>query len=463
MKTKILSASLLMTLVGCSPNTTSDISANKIQSETMQTSTIQYPVTAKGDVVDTFFGTQVPDPYRWLEDDMSEETADWVKKQNEVTFNYLANIPFRDKLAKRLSQLINYERVSEPFIEGEYSYFYKNDGLQNQAVLYRQKEDGEPVIFLDPNTFSKEGTTSLAGIYFSNDGSILTYLISEAGSDWRKAITIDTQTKLELTTTLTDLKFTGISWLRNAGFYYSTYDKPQGSQLSAKTDQHQLYFHTLGTAQKEDRLVFGGIATEKHRYVGGKVTEDNQYLVIEASNATSGNKLYIKDLSKQNPQLITVLDNANSDISLLSNINNTLLFETNLKAPNKRVVAIDANNPALENWKDVIPETEHVLDSVTGGGYIFARYMVDAISNVKQFDMTGKFIHQVQLPGLGTASGFSGKKQQQKLYFTFTNYKTPSCIYEYDSKLGKSELFIKPDVDFDGDAYDSKQVFLYIT
>jgi prolyl oligopeptidase len=287
----------------------------------------------------------------------------------------------------------------------------------------------------------------------------LTYLISEGGSDWRKAITIDTQTKLELTTTLTDLKFTGISWLSNTGFYYSTYDKPEGSQLSAKTDQHKLYFHTLGTAQKEDNLIFGGITTEKHRYIGGNVTEDDKFLVVEATNTTSGNKLYIKDLTNPNGTFVTVLDNANSDISLLSNNENLMLFETNLNAPNKRVVAIDANKPSLENWQDVIPETCHVFNSVTGGDYIFASYMVDAISSVKQFDMMGKLIRQVELPGEGTVMGFSGKKQQHKLYFTFANYKTPSCIYQFDSKLGSSKLFLKPDVDFDQDAYDSKQVF----
>ncbi|MBL4629918.1 MAG: S9 family peptidase, partial [Paraglaciecola sp.] len=461
MKLKILWASLIICFANCSQNDSSNMSADKtkIKSETMQTSIIQYPITEKGDVVDTFFGTQVPDPYRWLEDDMSKKTGEWVKKQNDVTFNYLDSIPFRDKLAKRLSQLIDYERVSEPFIEGDYSYFYKNDGLQNQAVLYRQKGQGEAKVFLDPNSFSKDGTTSLAGTFFSNDGSALTYLISEGGSDWRKAITIATDTMLELTSPLIDLKFTGISWLGNTGFYYSTYDKPKGSQLSAKTDQHKLFFHTLGTTQKEDTLIFGGLSSEKHRYISGEVTEDDKYLVIEASNATSGNKLYIKDLSKPMASLITVLDNANSDISLLSNNKSTLLFETNLDAPNKRVVAIDVKHPAIKNWYDVIPETEHVLDSVTGGGYIFAQYMQDALSSVKQFDMTGKLISQLTLPGVGTATGFSGKKQQQKLYFTFSNYITPSSIYEYDVKLGKSELFKKPDVDFDTDAYDSNQVF----
>lgn len=461
MKLKILTASLFVGITACSPNKSSEVNSQqtKIQSESMQTSTIQYPITEKGDVVDTYFGTDVADPYRWLEDDISDETGEWVKKQNEVTFHYLDNIPFRDKLAKRLSQLINYERLSEPFIEGDYSYFYKNDGLQNQAVLYRQKGESEPEIFLDPNSFSEDGTTSLAGTFFTNDGSMLTYLISEGGSDWRKAITIDTETKSELTTTLTDLKFTGISWLDNTGFYYSTYDKPEGSQLSAKTDQHKLYFHKLGTEQKEDKLIFGGIASEKHRYVRGEVTEDNKFLVISATDTTSGNKLFIKNLSKPSAEFMTVLDNANSDISLLSNNGDTMLFETNLNAPNKRVVAIDAKNPSLENWQDVIPETENVLNSVTGGGFIFASYMVDAISSVKQFDMAGQLIGQVELPGVGTATGFAGKKTQQKLYFTFANYKTPSSIYQYDSKLGKSKLYQQPDVDFDGEAYDSIQVF----
>jgi len=246
---------------------------------------LTYPETKKVDTVDTYFDTEVKDPYRWLEDDMSEETSAWVQAQNKVTFDYLDKIPYRSALKNRLEKLWNYEKFSAPFKEGDYTYFYKNDGLQNQYVVYRQKGDEEPEVFLDPNTFSEDGTTSLSGLTFSKNGNIAAYQISEGGSDWRKVIVLDAINKEIKEDTIIDVKFSGLSWKGNDGFYYSSYDKPKGSELSAKTDQHKLYYHKLGTPQKEDRLIFGGTSEQKRRYVGGSVSEDDKYLVV--TGATS--------------------------------------------------------------------------------------------------------------------------------------------------------------------------------
>jgi len=390
---------------------------------------------------------------------MSEETADWVKAQNKVTADYLSQIPYRDELKASLKNLMDYEKVGAPFKEGNYTYFYKNDGLQNQYVVYRQKGDGEAEVFLNPNKFSEDGTTSLAGLSFSKDGSLAAYQISEGGSDWRKVIIIDVETKKQIEETLVDVKFSGISWIGNEGFYYSSYDKPKGSELSAKTDQHKLYFHKLGTAQKDDKLVFGGTDSEKHRYIGGYVTEDDKYLLVSASVSTSGNKLFIKDLSKKNSPLVTILDHTDSDTHVLDNMGSKLLLVTNFNAPNKKVVTVDATNPSPKNWIDLIPETKNVLSVSTGGGYIFAKYMVDAISKVKQFDKSGKEIREIALPGVGTARGFSGKDDDATLYYSFTNYKTPGTTFAFDASKGESDVYRKSGAKFDSEQYESKQVF----
>nr|WP_233399498.1 prolyl oligopeptidase family serine peptidase [Idiomarina abyssalis] len=420
---------------------------------------MSYPETRKGDVVDTYFGTEVADPYRWLEDDRSEETENWVKAQNEVTFAHLESIPYRETIEKRLTELWNYEKISAPFKEGDYTYFYKNDGLQNQYVVYRQKGDEEPEVFLDPNTFSEDGTTSLAQLTFSDDGSLAAYSISEGGSDWRKIIVIDAETKEQLEDPLVDIKFSGISWVGNEGFYYSSYDKPEGSELSAKTDQHKLYYHELGTDQSDDKLVFGGTDAEKHRYVGGSVTDDDRYLLISAANSTSGNKLFLKDLTDEDSELVTVLDHTDSDTRVLDNDGSKLYLVTNLDAPNQRVVTVDASNPTPENWENFIPETENVLSVSTGAGYIFAEYMVDAVAQVKQYAYNGDMVREVQLPGVGSIGGFSGKKEADELYYTFTNYSTPSTIYKFDPDQGGSEVYAESGADFDSANYESKQVF----
>ena len=431
----------------------------EMEKKTEKNSTVKYPETAKKAVVDTLFGTAVIDNYRWLEDDRSKETEDWVKAENEVTFNYLSKIPYREQLKKRLSELWNYEKVGTPFKEGDYTYFYKNDGLQNQYVVYRQKDDGEPEVFLDPNKFSDDGTTSLSTLSFSEDGKTAAYAISEGGSDWRKIIVIDVATKAVKEDTLVDVKFSGISWYKNEGFYYSSYDKPKGSELSAKTDQHKLYYHQLGTSQKTDKVIFGGTPSEKHRYVGGYLTEDNKYLIISASVSTSGNKLFIKDLSKPDSKLVTVLDDVKSDTYVIDNRGSKLYLGTNLNAPNQKVVTVDASNPTPENWKDFIPETENVLSPSTGAGYFFAEYMVDAVSKVLQYDFDGKLIREVKLPGVGSAGGFGGKTTAKELYFSFTNYSTPNSSYKFNPKDGTYTSYWKPSIDFNADAYESKQVF----
>lgn len=418
---------------------------------------ITYPATAKGTQVDTYFGTKVADPYRWLEDDRSAQTAEWVKEENKVTFGYLEKIPFRDALKKRMEKLWNYEKISAPFKEGSYTYYYKNDGLQNQSVLYRKDAAGKEEIFLDPNTFSKDGTTSLASVDFSKDGNICAYSISEGGSDWRKVMIIDAKTKKTLEATLVDVKFSGIAWRGNEGFYYSSYDKPQGSELSAKTDQHKLYFHQLGTAQKDDQVIFG--LDKKRRYVGGSVTEDGKYLVISAANSTSGNELYIKDLSQANSPIVTLVDNFENDFDVLDNEGSRLFLATNYKAPNKKVIVVDLAKPDKANWTDLIAETDNVLSPSTGGGYIFANYMKDAVSVIKQFDYQGKLVRNVELTGLGTASGFGGKKEETTLYYSFTNYTIPSTIYSFDVKTGISAVYQRPKVDFKSEDYESKQVF----
>tara|TARA_R110000868_G_scaffold13102_5_gene61664 strand:- start:5291 stop:7450 length:2160 start_codon:yes stop_codon:yes gene_type:complete len=421
---------------------------------------LKYPITKKVDSVDTYFGTKVNDPFRWLEDDRSPETENWVKSQNKTTYNYLDKIPFRKDLKKRLERLWNYEKLGSPFIEGKYTYYFKNDGLQNQNVLYRKKGDeGEEEVFLDPNSFSDDATTSLAGINFSKDGSIAAYSISEGGSDWRKIIVINAKTKSIVEDTLVDIKFSGVSWKGNEGFYYSSYDKPKGSELSAKTDQHKLYYHALGTPQKDDVVVFGEIPSEKHRYVGGYVTEDDHYLIISAAVSTSGNKLFIIDLNQPGNNLTTILETPDTDSQVIHNEGSKLFILTNKNAPNKKVVTVEASNPTPEHWTDLIPETENVFSVGMGGGYIFTEYMVDAISKVYQYDVDGTMIREVILPGVGSAGGFSGKKKETELYFSFTNYNTPGSTYKYNITTGEYILYWKPEIDFDPAEYVSKQVF----
>jgi prolyl oligopeptidase len=423
-----------------------------------RTFTLKYPETKKILHKDFYFGNEVIDNYNWLEDDRSKETEDWVKKQNELTYNYLSKIPYRNQIKNRLEKLWNYEKISAPFTEGKFTYYFKNNGLQNQSVLYRKSDSGkEDEVFLDPNTFSSDGTTSLGQVSFSKDGSKVAYSISEGGSDWRKVFVMDAITKKIIEEPIVDVKFSGLSWFKNEGFYYSSYEKPKGSELSAKTDQHKLYYHKLGTTQKDDQLVYG--QDRVIRYVGGWVTEDYQYLFITLANSTNGNELYFKDLTDKKSELITITTGFDHDFYYIENVGSKFYIQTNYNAPNGKVIIVDAKNPSKENWKDLIPETENVLEASTGNNYLFANYMKDAISYIKQYDFDGKFIRDIALPGLGNSSNIGGKKSDKILYYSFTNHTSPSIKYALEPFSGVSTLYQKPKIDFNSDNFESKQVF----
>ena len=421
---------------------------------------ISYPETRRDTtVVDTYHGTEVADPYRWLEDDRSAETEAWVKAQNEVTQGFLSQIPYRQAIVDRMTELWNYEKVSAPFKEGKYTYFYKNDGLQNQSVLYRQEGDGPATVFLDPNTFSKEGTTSLAGLSFTKDGSMAAYQISEGGSDWRKVIIMDTETGAQLEDTLRDVKFSGLSWRGNEGFYYSSYDKPkEGSELSGMTAVHKLFFHKLGTPQSTDELIFGGPNNPK-RYIGGGVSEDGRFLVISAANSTTGNELYIKDLSNPNGEITPVVSNMDHEYDFIHSQGDDIFLLTNLNAPNRRLVKLTMANLDPATWVEVIPQTDMPLSVSTGGGYLFASYLKDATSQIKQFALDGTLVREIALPAVGSAGGFGAKWEEKTLYYSFTNYAYPSTTFTFDVESGESVLYKKSEVKFNPEDFVSEQVF----
>ena len=418
---------------------------------------IDYPLTKKNIVIDTYFDFNIEDPYRWLEDDTSSEVKEWINKQNELTFSYLDQIPVRKNLKKRLKELWNYEKIGTPFKEGKYTYYYKNNGLQNQYVLYRKNDKENEEVFIDPNKFSEDGTISLAGISFSEDGSLLAYSISEGGSDWRKVIVIETENKNIIGDTLLDIKFSGINWDGNKGFYYSTYEKPKNSVLSEKTDRHKLFYHKLNTSQKNDKVIFG--EKEKFRYISGYITKDLNYLVISASNETSGNNLYIKDLKKENAKLVQITYNFESNSYISHNIGTKLYIHTNLNAPNNRLITVNAENPNVENWIDFIPETKNVLSVSKGGGYFFAKYFVDANSKILQYNYEGKLIREVKFNGKGNVNGFSGKEEELEIFYNFSNYITPRSSFKYNVKSGESELYWAPNINFDSKDFISEQHF----
>ena len=452
MKKTALCLVALSGLLGCGDNTSSD-------GQITASAPLNTIDTRRGNHVDTYFGVEVADPYRWLEDDLSDETANWIGDQNSVTRDYLANIAIRDDVKETVARLINFEREGAPFIAGDDRYVYRNSGLQNQSILYRVADDGTETVFLDPNGFSDDGTVSMSGVSFTDDGSRVAYQLSVGGSDWRSIVVRDVASGDVIETPLEDVKFSGISWLNNEGFFYSSYDKPDGSELSAKTDQHKIYFHKVGSPQSADEVVYGGLAEQKHRYVGADVGGDHRYLLISAANSTSGNKLFVKDLRSDTDELITLFADERADGYLLESDGETLLISTNYKAPKGRVVAIDPQNPKETNWRDIIPESEVVLTARAGAGFIFAEYMIDALSQVKQFDLKGQFVRDIELPDFGTASGFSGKKEQDTIYFSFTNYRIPPAIFELDPKSGDTTLYRASKSPFDGNRYKTEQVF----
>ncbi len=421
---------------------------------------VKYSVTDKDTTVkDNYFGTIVPDPYRWLENDTSAKTTEWVKAEREVTEGYLKQISFRDAIRKRYENLYNYEKYSAPFKEGKYTYYYKNSGLQNQSVLYRETADGkEPEIFLDPNSFSKDGTTSLAGINFSKDGSMAAYNISIGGSDWQKLIAINALTKQQVGDTI-EIKFSGASWKGDDGFFYSTYKhSKEGSFLAGITDNQKLYYHKLGTAQKDDKLVFGD--DKKHtRYVSAGVTEDEKWLVIYTANETYGNGLYVLDLTKPNAKPVALVNDMKNSHGIIDNDGQCFYIQTDRNAPTGKIVTAPLKNPVEANWKTLIDAKPEVLNATSAGKNIFCSYLKDAVSKVYQYDRTGKQIREITLPGLGTSNGFYAKQDEKELYYGFSSYTMPNTIYKLDIATGKSELYKASKVQFNPGDFESKQVF----
>ncbi len=424
-----------------------------------QVNSIDYPLTKKDSHVDEYFGQQIKDPFRWLEDDKSTETAAWVDAQNAVTFGYLGQIPFREQIKQRLTALWDVPYVGAPFNEGEFTYYFKNSGLQNQNVLYRKGANGKDEVFLDPNQLSEDGTVSLGSISFSKSGKYLAYSLSTGGSDWRDIKVIDVVTKEPVGETLVDVKFTGIEWVGDEGFFYSSYDLPDGSKLSAKTDQHILYYHELGTSQSSDKVIFGAQPEQKHRYVFGGVTDDARYLVIYAAQSTYGRRVFLKSLEDWDAPITTVLSDFSSNTVYITSNDDALLFQTDLDAPNKRLVAVSPAEPKPEHWVDIIPEQENVLSVSSASGYLFARYLQDAVSLVQQFDYQGELVRQVELPSVGSANGFSGKKEDKSVYFGFSNAVTPYAIYELAPETGDVTVYEVPESQFQSDQYVSSQVF----
>ncbi len=447
-------ATCIFLLNACNNNTNQPTVTN------YKTIDVKYPDTKKDSTVkDTYFGTLVADPYRWLENDTSAETAAWVKAENAVTQNYLSQITFRDAIKARYEKLFNYEKYSAPFRQGKFMYYYKNSGLQNQSVLYREADGsntGEE--FLDPNSFSKDGTTSLAGINFSKDGSMAAYNISEGGSDWQKIVVIDAVTKKQTGDTL-ELKFSGASWKGNDGFYYSNYQRTKtGNVLSAKNDNHKLYYHKLGTPQSQDKLIYGDDA-HPVRYIGGYLSEDEKWLIISGANETYGNSLYVQDLSKPGSPVIPIVTDMKNSHGVVDVDDNYFYIQTDKDAATNKLVAAPVTNPQLANWKTIVEAKPEVLSASAVGGNIFCSYLKDAINKVYQYDRAGKQIREVQLPGLGTAGGFSGKKEEKETYFVFTSYVTPATIYKMDIASGKTEVYKESKVQFKPADFESKQVF----
>ncbi len=421
----------------------------------------RYPVTEKSNQQDNNFGTLVSDPYRWLEDDQSEKTEAWVKAENEVTFAYLEGIPFRDKVKSRIEELWNYEKYDVPYRKAGKIYYFKNDGLQNQYVMYVQDSlNGPSRVFLDPNTFSSDGTIALSSLSFTKDGSLFAYSISESGSDWQKILVMDPSTKKILDDTLKNVKFSGISWYKDEGFYYSAYSVPsKGSQLSGITEYHKLYYHRMGTPQSSDIMVFGGETTPR-RYISGFVTEDQHYLIISAAESTSGNELYYKDLTVKDSKIYPLVTGFEYNNWFIDNNGNQFILETNYKAPDYRLMLAGPGTASPDKWKVLVPEKDEVLTDVgTAGGKLFLSYLKDASTHVYQYQLNGKEDWEIQLPALGTAGGFSGEKEDSSFFFYFTSFTYPTSIYQYHISTGKTELFKKPDVKFDPDQYVTEQVF----
>jgi len=423
-------------------------------------SKIKYPKTAKDNVVDTYFGVQVKEPYRWLENDTSVATSAWVKEQNRVTKDYLSQIPFRDKLKDRLTALYNYPKYSSPFKKNGQYYYYKNNGLQNQSVLYHQATlSSEPEMLLDPNTLSTDGTVALSNIAFSKDGKYLGYAIARSGSDWNEIFVLDVETHKLLPDHIKWSKSSQIAWQGN-GFYYSAFDAPEaGKEYSNKNEYEKVYFHTVGQDQSQDKLIYEDKQHALRECYAG-VTEDEKFLFISITETTTGNGLLMKDLGNSNASFVELAPGFDNDYSVIDNVNGKLYMLTNWKAPKNRLMEVDPANPARENWKEIIPQSDNVLERATViGGKIMAEYMKDAANHAYAFDLRGKKLYEVKLPTLGSLNGFSGDKDDNEAFYVFTSYTFPPTIYVFDAAKNTSKVFHKAEVKFNPDEYVCEQIF----
>ena len=427
------------------------------------TTKIQYPKPKKVDQVDDYHGTKVADPYRWLEDPDSADTRQWVQDENKITFSYLEKIPARQQIKDRMTKLMNYERYSVPFHESGRYFYSKNNGLQNQNVwFWTDSLTGEPKVLLDPNTLSKDGTVAVSGMAVSHDGKLLAYSISGAGSDWQEWHVRDVASGNDLEDVLKWVKFSGASWSAdNKGIFYSRYEEPNQATMMKATNYFQkLYFHKLGTPQSEDVLVY---ETPDHKdwQFHGQVTDDGHYLVVSITEGTDPkNRVYYKDLTAPNAQVVKLLDAFDASYGFIDNDGPVFWFQTNLKAPRSMVIAIDTRKPEVANWKTVIPEGKDALDGVNVvGDQFIASYLKDAHSDVRLYDLNGKFIRNVDLPGLGTAGGFGGKRKDKETFYSYTSFTTPTTIYRYDLTQRKSTVYRGAKVDFDPTQFETKQVF----
>ncbi|MDD1413365.1 S9 family peptidase, partial [Dolichospermum sp. ST_con] len=424
---------------------------------------LTYPTVSKSDQIDNYHGTAVADLYRALEDPDTEETKAWIEAQNQVTFSYLNEIPAREKIKQRLTKLWNYEKYGTPFKEGESYFYFKNDGLQNQSVLYTLPTlESEPRVLLDPNQLSEDGTVALSGISISENGQLLAYGLSSSGSDWQEWKVRDIATGEDLQDHLQWIKFSSASWTHDhQGFFYSRYDEPnEKTKLEDVNYYQKLYYHQLGTPQSADILIYHR-PDEKEWGFGGSVTEDGKYLIISIWLGTdSKNLVFYKDITNPNSQVIELINQFEADYSFIDNDDHLFYFRTDLNAPKGRIIAIDTKKPTSENWQEIIPQTLEKLESVSIlNNQFVADYLQDAHSQIKIFDLQGNFIREVELPGIGSAGGFAGKRHDTETFYNFTSFTTPVSIYRYNMKTGESEIFRQPKVDFNADEYETKQVF----
>jgi prolyl oligopeptidase len=426
-------------------------------------SQIKYPETKKVTQVDDYFGTKVADPYRWLEDDNSGETKEWVTAENKVTNHYLFSIPFYDKVKKRLEEMWNYPKYSSPFKEGDWYYFYKNDGLQNQSVLYRQKGlNGTPEVFIDPNTMSKDGTAAIGTPSFSKNKKYAVYLEAQAGSDWQIAHVMNVADKQLRNDDVNYIKFSGTSWKGDDGFYYSRYPTPdETSKLTTQNQNHKVYYHKLGTPQNDDVLIY---EDKEHplRTINAALSEDEHFLFLSTSEGTSGSELWVKDMKNNSSgnDFKLLIKGFDTEAGFVDNDGDYLLVRTNADAPDYKVVLIDPKNPAKENWKIVIPERKELLESVgTAGHKLFLTYLQDASSRVYQTNYKGNLEREIELPGIGSAAGFNGNVDDKEIFYTYSSFDYPAAIFRYNIATGKTDLFRKSEVKINADNYQTVQTF----